>query len=321
VSGESDEIEITLEDKDLKWQNQWYPEKGAYLTVTISMDGSDLECGVFQIDEIEFYGPPDQVIIKGLSAGFYGKMRSKKGYAHENKTLAEIIHSIAAKLGFKVIGKIEAIRIGRSTQNRESDLKYLHRLAAEYGYNFTIRDKALVFIKQTDLEARSSVLSIDKTQTVVYGFKDKTSDIFKGTRIKFHNPNTNKVVTASAAADFKGEQKEYTDQLDVLEIREKVENEEQANAKALAYVHQKVSLQQTGNISVPGHVYLISGNNIELTGFGAFSGIWHILTSTHTVEKIGYATDVEIKRINVASSPAKKIPKQPVSKNKNYKTT
>ena len=44
TEGESDEIEIEVEDVDLKWQNSWYPEKGAKLTVTIE----NLKCGVFE---------------------------------------------------------------------------------------------------------------------------------------------------------------------------------------------------------------------------------------------------------------------------------
>jgi phage protein D len=319
VSGESDEMEITLEDKEGKWQNQWYPEKGSLLTVTIGIDGKELDCGVFQIDQIEFSGPPDQVVIKALSSGYYGKMRTRKGYAHENKTLSEIVHSIAAKIGFTVIGSIENVRIARSTQNRESDLQYLHRLASEYGYNFTIKNKTIVFIKQTELEARSSSLIVDKTEVTGYGFRDKTSDVFKGTQIRFHNPNTNKIVSASQPASFSGEQKEYTDQLDTLEIWEKVENEQQATIKAQAYIHKKVSLQQTGGFSAPGNVLLISGNNIDLTGFGAFSGIWHILTSTHAIGNGGYTTDVEIKRINITDAPGKKLPKRMQHKTTNYK--
>jgi len=318
VSGEADELEIILEDKDGKWQNQWYPQKGDYLTVTIGIAGKVLECGDFQIDEIEFVGPDDRITIKALSTGFYGRMRTKKGYAHENKTLSEIIRGIAAKMNFKVVGNIENVRIGRSTQNRESDLQFLHRLASQYGYNFTIKNKTLVFIKQKELEARLSSLTVDKSELSEYGFKDKTSEIFKGTEIKFHNPNANKVVSSIRSGSFLGQDKSYVDQLDTLEIREKVENAEQANIKAEAYIHRKVSLQQTGNITGPGNVLLISGNNIDLTGMGVFSGIWHILNSTHSVNAEGYSTSVEMKRINVTSSASKTIAKKPTLK-QNYK--
>lgn len=319
VSGEADEIEILLEDKEAKWQNSWYPQKGAFLTVTIGLEGKILDCGVFQIDEIELSGPPDQINIKGLSTGFYGSTRTKKGYAHENKTLSEIIRGIAAKIGYTVIGEIENVRIGRSTQNRESDLQFIHRLASQYGYNFTVKDKKLVFIKQTALESRKTSLTIDKSQTTGYTFKDKTSEIFKGTEIKFHNPNNNQVISSTRPGNFLGQEKDYTANLDTLMIREKVENAEQANIKAEAYIHRKVSLQQTGGFTCPGNTLLVSGNNIDLTGYGSFSGIWHILTSTHSIDGAGgYATSVETKRINITSNPSKAIAKKQVVA-QNYK--
>lgn len=320
VTGEADEIEIILEDKDGKWQNEWYPGKGSYLDVVIGIEGRELNCGVFQIDQIEFSGPPDQVAIKGLSTGFYGKKRHRKGYAHENKTLSEIIHSIADKLKMKVVGKIENVRIGRSTQNRESDLQYLNRLAAQYGYNFTIKNETLVFIKQTELETRATSLILDKTEVMSYSFTDKTSEIFKGTQIKFHNPNTNKIISASKDASFLGQFTDYVKELDILNIRgQTVETEEQASIKAAAYIHKKSSIQQTGTISCPGNPLLISGVNVDLTGFGYFSGIWHILTSTHSVNMDGYVSEAEIKRVNLPSNESKKIPKKVVQKTTNYK--
>ncbi|MBO9674412.1 MAG: hypothetical protein J7577_13270 [Sphingobacteriaceae bacterium] len=321
VSGESDEIELVLEDKSGKWVNEWYPQKGAYLNITIGLNSKILECGVFQVDEIEFTGPPDQISIKGLSTGIYGKMRTRKGYAHENKTLSEIIHTLAAKNKFTVVGSIENIRIGRSTQRRETDLQYINRLSSEYGYNFTVKGTQLVFIKQTELESFGSVLSIDKTDVMPgYSFKDKTTNIFKGTVVKFYNPNTSKVVKSERSGDLPGEDPSYSKELDTLELRGKVENEEQANAKAEAYTHRMNTLQQTGTIPVPGNVVLVAGVNFELTGFGAFSGIWHVLSSEHAIDTGGYITTAEIKRINVSNNKATKIPKTIPKNSLTYQT-
>lgn len=321
VSGESDELELVLEDKFGKWSNQWYPQKGAYITLTIGINGKILECGLFQVDEIEFSGPPDQITINGLSTGIYGKLRTRKGYAHENKTLSEIVHTIAAKNKFSVIGSIENVRIGRSTQRRETDLQYLHRLASEYGYNFTIKGQKLVFIKQTTLEGYSSILSLDKTEvTPGYSFKDKTSDIAKGSVVKFHNPNTNAVIKSERKANLPGEDLGYRSELDTFELRGKAEDEEQANVKAAAYLHKKTSLQQTGNLTVPGNPLLVAGVNFELTGFGAFSGTWHVLNSEHSIDRDGYTSSIEIKRINTTNNIANKLPKKTNTKSPSYKT-
>ena len=79
TDGESDDIEIELEDVDALWQNSWYPEKGASLKVTIG----DLNCGVFEIDEIEVKGPPSTVNIRGAAVGI------KILYALANQTLTK----------------------------------------------------------------------------------------------------------------------------------------------------------------------------------------------------------------------------------------
>ncbi len=307
VSGEADELEITVSDDAARWQDEWYPEKGATLIVTIYLDGSQLDCGSFQLDEIKLSGPADEVTIKAISSGFRQKTRTKRSYAHENKTLSEIVRSIAARIGYIVVGDLENVQINRSTQHRESDLHYLNRLALMYGYNFSVKGKQLIFVKQKELEGRNASLSLDKSDITEYDFTDKTSEIFSGTTIKYHNPNTNKVVTSSRNATFQQQSIEYINELDTLELRTKVENEEQANMKAEAAIYRTVSKQQTGNISCEGNVLLISGNNVELTGFGKFSGVWHVLTATHTVDNgDGYACSAELKRIGAITDPVKK---------------
>lgn len=320
VSGEADDLEIELEDKSGKWQNEWYPQKGATLTASIHTTEGTLNCGEFMIDEIELKGPPDVIAIKAISAGFYSQSRRRKGYAHENKTLSEIVRTVAAKSGFKVVGTIENIRIGRSTQNRESDLRYLNRLAVEYGYNFAVKGKTVVFVKMTELERRKGSFTINKTELFPgYTFKDKTSQIFKGTMVKFHNPNSNKLVQANRPANFISEEKGYTDALPENVINgKKVENEEQANAIAEAANYRQISLQQTGSIGVPGNILMISGNNFNLHGMGAMSGVWHILSSEHAVSRSGYTCSADIKRVGaVVNESLKKSPKAKTT-NKNY---
>lgn len=54
LSGESDELELRLEDTDGRWRGDWYPGKGDSLAVSIGYAGQELvSCGSFEIDEIE----------------------------------------------------------------------------------------------------------------------------------------------------------------------------------------------------------------------------------------------------------------------------
>ena len=98
VQGEADEIEITVEDKDGLWQNDWYPEKKDTLEVFIDDNGLQLPCGKFSIDELKLSssrGDGDVVSISGLAASITKKMRTKKNTAHENKTLKQLAQFVA----------------------------------------------------------------------------------------------------------------------------------------------------------------------------------------------------------------------------------
>ena len=85
---------------------------------------------------------------------------------------------------------------------------------------------------------------------------------------------------------------------DRIVIRGQAENDGQAKAKTECTLKNKNKEKITGSFSVPGNPKLVAGVNIELTGIGAFSGKWHIVSSTHTIDTSGgYITDVEVRKI------------------------
>lgn len=329
VSGVIDDFDLKLEDVDGRWSNEWYPQKGAALTVEFAdQNGKVLKPNSFELDEIELdfdISSGDLVTIKALSGGITKQLHTKNSHAHENKTLSEIVHTYAAKYGLTVIGSIENIRIGRVTQHREKDLTFLNRLADEYGYAFTIKGNKLTFIRLKTLEGIAKVTSIDKTDCITCVIKDKSSQIYEKSEVRSHNPNQNRTVKSSSSvyqeANNDGEQFSYLKTgKNTLVVNTKTENEQQANAKAEAALHFTNSLQQTANLTVIGNALLVAGNNIELTGFGVCSGIWHILKSIHSFSKSGgYTTAIELKRIVPATqSGSKKKPKAVKPANSTY---
>src|SRR5574344_2426194 len=96
--GQSDEISITFEDSSKLWQGAWIPSKGDSLRLFIGYVGEKLlNCGVFEIDEIEFVAPPDTLAVKALATGITKTLRQKNSVAYENKTLKQIANEIAKK--------------------------------------------------------------------------------------------------------------------------------------------------------------------------------------------------------------------------------
>jgi len=303
TEGESDEIEIRVEDVDLKWQNSWYPEKGAKLTVSIE----NLKCGVFEIDEINLEGPPDVVSIRGMATGIVNSLRTKKSDAHESKTLKQIAEKVAAKNSLTIQGEIPEITFGRITQNKETDLAFLKRISQEYGVLFAVRENVITFTSIYDVEKRNISFSADKSQIKNYSLTDKADGMIKNASVKSKSAKKNEPVTANLDFEKYKQEQGYSSETPVNQdsgvTHTKAENKQQAEAKAKAIMHLSAGNQMEGNIELQGTTLAIAGNNFQLTGLGKLSGKYHIKSSSHKIERSsGYTVNLEIKRLNL---PAK----------------
>lgn len=76
--GESDELQISFEDSEKLWQGNWIPCKGDCLRAYIGYEAEKLlNCGIFEIDELEFSTPPDTITVKGLATGIKKPLKDK----------------------------------------------------------------------------------------------------------------------------------------------------------------------------------------------------------------------------------------------------
>lgn len=332
--GETDDVSFEVEDTDGLWRDAWYPSKGDTIELSIGYDGVLMNCGKFVVDEIALQGAPDTVTIRGLAAATNSPLRTKRSTAHEKQTLKQIAEKIAAKNGLSVQGEIANIQIERVTQNRESDLGFLARIAKEYGYLFSVRDKSLIFTSIYGIEGGQPVLDIDRTDLIRYRVTDKSVATFKAATVKYREPKTNAVVTATVnagdklslitttAIDIVTGGANTTTSSDVLELDLKAENKQQATTKAQAALHRANTDGQDGNFVVYGEPLFVAGNNFMLTGMGKLSGKWHISKSSHSISRgSGYITSIEAKRIKDVDKPEqrktpKRKPKRPKYKAK-----
>ncbi len=317
--GETDEFQMELEDTDGLWRDAWYPKKGDSIELSIGYDGVLMSCGKFVIDEISLRGAPDTVTIRGLAAATNSPLRTKKSTAHEKQTLRQIAERIASANRLTVQGEIANIQIERVTQNRETDLQFLARIAKEYGYLFSVRDKNLIFTSIYHIEKGQPVLTIDRTDLISYSVTDKSVKTFKSATVKYRDPKTNKVVKSTVTAKDVLEDRtgivggaNVDTAADTLELTEKAENEQQARLKAQASLHRANSDGQEGAFELYGEPLFVAGNNFLLTGMGALSGKWHITKSTHRISRSGgYVTSLDAKRLKDVETPEqRKTPKR-----------
>jgi len=286
VAGESDTLEITLDDTDLLWQNGWYPEKGDSMQLIIRQAGQQLDCGTFEVDELACSSSidGDRFIIRGLAAGIKKRLRTRASYAHEDKSLREIANTVASNLGLTIIGTVPDIRLQRVNQYRETDLQFLNRIGGEYGCIFSVRADSLIFTYYKDLEGRAASFTLWKQDLTSWDLRDTTHKTFKRARVKHHNPYKKQVVSYFSKED---DEDSAPGSVDDLEIRTRVENDQQAEAKGKYALFKSNTAGVGGDVIAPGNLLFVSGNNFQLNGAGSMSGIYHILEATHTLTQAG----------------------------------
>ncbi|MGP8432041.1 phage late control D family protein [Paraburkholderia fungorum] len=296
MEGESDSVELVLEDADSRWVGAWYPQFGDKVEVWIGYRNAQmLPCGSFEIDEIEFSGPPDVMRVKALAAGIKRSVRTRNGRAYENTTLANIAATIARRNRLKLISKIETIAIRRVTQSGETDLVFLKRLAEEYGYSFTVRGGYLHFFKRAGLKATASTLGIMRSDVTRYRFRDKVHGVAAVATVNYHDPRTkrtrrHKVADKTARTNARG--------VDEMKIIVRAESDEQARTKAAAALDRQNEDQTSATLTMYGNIRLMAGINVDISKFGHYDGKYTITQSRHSFSRsAGYGTEIELKRV------------------------
>lgn len=301
----ADELQLTVENSGALWENEWYPEKGAKLSAKIGDKDFMLDCGEFEIDEIEIQSPPDTVTMRAISAPVSGSLRTSKSKAHQQTTLKQIVDQVAADAGLTVSGTVASIKFERVTQNRETDLAFLRRLAKKYGFMFSVRGDKLVFEDMIEVMSADPVTTIDRSDCESYSIKDKSAKVFRKANISSFSP-TKKAVTTVTYTPSMSSNGQSIDGIETdipvgeedFVSDENIEDTSQGEAIGKAALVQNSTSQQEGNITLKGDPLLVAGVNFEFTGIGKLSGKYHIEESEHSLDKeSGYKCTLSIKRV------------------------
>lgn len=304
LSDQSDELSVRFEDIARKWIRNWFPTQGDELKVLLGYQGEALvNLGAFEIDEIEWdYSPRSgsTVMLRALSTGISKANRTLQPKAYENTTLAEIVRTVAKKLGLNVTGTVANVPIKRVTQYQERDVEFLTRLAHEYHHSFKIVGKTLVFTTMQSLEKRKPAAQLDFTQVKSIRLRDRIKEAVKNVEVSGYDTKGKRAIKAQKQSKPKRPSKKQAKahNADTLKIVTRGESQAQINARADAALSQQTDEQQAGNITVIGDPKLVAGNTVMLTGMGMFSGKYLIKSARHSYTKSqGYTTQLEVKMI------------------------
>ncbi len=134
VSGQTDDLDLHLEDVDGLWKTSWYPTKKSTISAKLGYDDNLVECGTFKIDEIEFGGPPDTVNIRATAVFPTSKLRTKKSKNSEGITLKQLAENVCREHELTLDDGTTTVRLKRpDTLKEQAELRVLAKYAYDLG--------------------------------------------------------------------------------------------------------------------------------------------------------------------------------------------
>lgn len=277
---ESDTLTLRLADHAGRWRADWWPQAGDEIACALGYQGEALmACGQFVIDRVSHSGPPDVIEVSALAAEITTSLRTERSQGHEETDLASVAAVVAARHGLEVVGDIEPWKIGRITQDRESDLRFLARLARDFGYVFSVRGRKLVFHDLAKLHALGPAMTVTREELLSWRLTRKMDDTPVAVRCDYWDAGKKELHS------YRLELPEG--RADEMKLSGRAENLGQARRRVLAAATRARAGLIEGEIEMIGNTGLRCGMNIELAGMGAMDGRFRVDRTSHRIDRAG----------------------------------
>lgn len=292
----SGDLEIVLEDSQKLWQGPWYPQEGDAVNLTIGYRGEaqQLACGSFQVDELLLSGPPDTFHLRCLATYITPAMRTVRSIGYEGQTLTQIAGTIAGKYSLSLVSQAGTLDplFERVTQNQETDLGFLRRLALEHDYDFTIRGSQMVFYTRGALETALPATSIARSDVMKFDFKYRSYRIYETAQVAYQQPLAKALVTQTVGVS------QPVPTADSAKRVIRCENGQQAQLKANSLLHGANMVKRVASLTSSGSAALAAGNVAAIEGFGVNDGNYLIEQARHQLTReYGYTTQIDARNL------------------------
>ena len=328
LSGQADDLSLSLADREKNWMNSWKPKKGASIEASLVISGdwgstkpSKRKIGYFEIDQLDISGLPNKVDVKSTSIPQSSSLRgTKKTKAWEKTNLKKVAQDIASKNGVKLNFKTsENPEYDRVEQQKETDLVFLNRICTEAGFSLKVANKKINILDDAELEKKDIVDTINSSDKRIksYSGKDGLKNSYKSCKISYTikqvESTTGKSTKSTKSKETaKKSQKEKSKQVNktytytftpphpiqtdrILEVKEEV------NSKAAAIKLAKNKLREvnkettTFSLKLAGYAHYYAGQTIKLKGWGFFDGKY-MITSFGFSAGNGSETSLELRK-------------------------
>lgn len=320
LSGEADDISLTLEDRDEIWQSDWMPIKGDTLDVSlISLYWQNSEetaienrLGLFEIDEIELKKSPTEVTIKAVSIPDNTALRGvDKSRSWEKVSVRKIAEDIAKESELELYWDCdENPNIDRIEQTEQSDLSFLNKLCADNGLALKVNDKKIIIFDELKYEREESVAIFSKKPIEIqknesnsnektsgkqnfyryqnYSFSTSIRDVYKSCQVIYQQGKDKETIDFTFTDPNKKAGK-------TLICHNQVANIAEAEKMAKKELRKKNQDEIKCKLSVLGDFSFVAGFTYDIQGFGYFDGKYLATRVSHEIGS-GYSCSIDLRK-------------------------
>lgn len=258
-------------------------------------DGKDkvLDCGVFEIDSVNYTGPPQKLTIKATSIPYKAKLRQTKyNRQWENTTLKNMAEKIAKRSNMKLMYLSNANLVyKRKEQVNMTDIAFLKKMCKRAGISLKVTSKTIVLFDAADFEKKAEVKKIKagKGNILSYSFSTKTADTaYSSCHVIYTDPNTKQTIEATYTPENANSDGQ------TLEVKRKVSSVAEAKELARKSLRAKNKGETTAEFTLVGDVDYVAGITVRVYGYGEFNGKYIVEQATHNITG-GYKVQIKLR--------------------------
>lgn len=307
--GETDTIELELDDAKRLFIGDWFPTRGSTLEVEFWRENwrednqiDSLPLGVFEIDEVTNSFPPTIAKVKANSCPQNSALRQvDESRAWENFKLSEIAKDIATKAGVELYYDTDDDpTIKRAEQGESSALSFLEKLCRDNGLCLKFADGKIIIFDEEKAEEQDPIAVFEYGKSAIKNFSATATltEVYKSCEVNYKDGKANEKYSAKVEDETRKNGK-------TLKINQQVDSQAAAEKLAKKKLHDKNKDEFKLNLTVVGDFSLLSGRVIELKNFGFYDGKWLIERARHKVGG-GYDVSLECHKCGATKKPADK---------------
>ena len=290
ISGESDVLEVTLQDKN-RLLIKDLPPRGSKLNVAFN----DLDFGEFEIDEVDYSAPPSVMRIKANSISqSSGLNQTDSSKSWEKVLLSKIARDIADASNVELFYETDYDpEIQRAEQGEQSRLSFLQNLCEDNGLILKVADKTLIICEEKSLEDMPAKVALTWTDITRFDACATLNEVYKDCQVNYKDGKQDKNFSATATDPTKTEGR-------TLKINKRVNSQAEAERLAKYSLREKNKKEFEITLTLPLNLKLLAGVTVDLD-FGAFNGKWIVDESSHSVSDSGGISRIKLHRTEAQS--------------------